>query len=79
VAVKHHLIEVLERLLAPIRQRRQELARDPDFVMRVLREGTARGGLKRAWRRWRGRAAQGRSSRRLRQKVKGVVVHGHSP
>ena len=43
VAVKHHLIEVLERLLAPIRQRRQELARDPDFVMRVLREGTARG------------------------------------
>ena len=43
VAVKHHLIEVLERLLAPIRFRRQELARDPDFVMRVLREGTERG------------------------------------
>ena len=43
VAVKHHLIEVLERLLAPIRRRRQELARDPDFVMRVLREGTERG------------------------------------
>jgi len=43
VAVKHHLIEVLERLLAPIRLRRQELARDPDLVMRVLREGTERG------------------------------------
>ena len=43
VAVKHHLVEVLERLLAPIRRRRQELARDPDFVMRVLREGTERG------------------------------------
>ena len=43
VAVKHHLIEVLEGLLAPIRRRRQELARDPDFVMRVLREGTERG------------------------------------
>ena len=42
VAVKHHLIEVLERLLVPIRRRRQELARDPDFVMRVLREGTER-------------------------------------
>jgi tryptophanyl-tRNA synthetase len=43
VAVKHHLIEVLERLLAPIRLRRQELARDPDLVPRVLREGTERG------------------------------------
>ena len=43
VAVKHHLIEVLERLLAPIRLRRRELARDPDLVMRVLREGTERG------------------------------------
>jgi len=43
VAVKHHLIEVLERLLVPIRLRRQELARDPDLVLRVLREGTERG------------------------------------
>jgi tryptophanyl-tRNA synthetase len=43
VAVKHHLIEVLERLLAPIRLRRQELARDPDLVPRVLGEGTERG------------------------------------
>jgi tryptophanyl-tRNA synthetase len=43
VVVKRHLIEVLERLLAPIRSRRRELARDPDFVTRVLREGTERG------------------------------------
>ena len=43
VAVKHHLIEVLERLLAPIRLRRRELARDHDLVTRVLREGTERG------------------------------------
>jgi tryptophanyl-tRNA synthetase len=43
VAVKHHLIEVLERLLAPIRARRRELARDPERVMRILREGTERG------------------------------------
>jgi tryptophanyl-tRNA synthetase len=43
VAVKHHLIEVLERLLAPIRHRRRELARDHDLVARVLREGTERG------------------------------------
>jgi tryptophanyl-tRNA synthetase len=43
VAVKHHLIGVLERLLAPIRHRRRELARDHDLVTRVLREGTERG------------------------------------
>src|SRR5262249_24470127 len=43
VAVKRHLIDVLERRLAPIRSRRRELARDPELVTRVLREGTERG------------------------------------
>ena len=43
VALKHHLIDVLHRLLAPIRARRQDLARDPERVMRILTEGTQRG------------------------------------
>jgi len=30
----------LQDLLAPIRARRAELARDPDYVLDVLREGT---------------------------------------
>jgi tryptophanyl-tRNA synthetase len=43
VAVKRRLIEVLEVFLGPIRARRNELARDPAAVERILREGTARG------------------------------------
>jgi tryptophanyl-tRNA synthetase len=43
VALKHHLIDVLHRLLAPIRARRQDFARDPERVMRVITEGTERG------------------------------------
>jgi len=43
VALKHHLIDVLHRLLAPIRVRRQDLARDPEQILRILREGTERG------------------------------------
>ena len=43
VAVKRRLVEVLEAFLAPIRIRRNELARDAAGVERVLREGTARG------------------------------------
>jgi tryptophanyl-tRNA synthetase len=43
VALKHHLIDVLHGLLAPIRARRQDLARDPEQILRILREGTERG------------------------------------
>ena len=43
VALKRHLIEALEHVLAPIRARRHELARDPGAVARILREGTERG------------------------------------
>lgn len=42
VAVKRHLEEVLQDLLAPIRRRREELARDPGQVLDILRAGTAR-------------------------------------
>lgn len=38
--VKHRLVEVLLAELGPIRARREQLARDPEYVMRVLKEGT---------------------------------------
>jgi len=43
VALKHHLIDVLHTLLAPIRARRQDLAHEPEQILRILREGTERG------------------------------------
>ena len=42
VSCKKRLIEVLENLLVPIRSKREELAKDPDAVMQILKEGTAR-------------------------------------
>jgi len=38
--VKKYLYEVLDAQLAPIRQRRQEAAKDPGAVFAILREGT---------------------------------------
>jgi len=43
VALKHHLIDVLHTLLAPIRARRQDLAHEPEQILRILQEGTERG------------------------------------
>jgi tryptophanyl-tRNA synthetase len=40
VAVKRRLDGILQTLLAPIRERRAALARDPDYVRDVLRQGT---------------------------------------
>ncbi|MCK9907828.1 tryptophan--tRNA ligase [Microbacteriaceae bacterium K1510] len=40
MAVKRRLEALLQDLLAPIRERRAALARDPDTVLDVLREGT---------------------------------------
>lgn len=42
VAVKRHLAEVLNAALAPIRERRNELAQHPSRVVEILREGTRR-------------------------------------
>jgi tryptophanyl-tRNA synthetase len=39
--VKRHLEDVLQALLAPIRERRARYAADPAFVMDVLRRGTS--------------------------------------
>jgi tryptophan--tRNA ligase len=40
VAVKKYLIEVLDQILAPIRQRRAELAKDPQAVYDILKRGS---------------------------------------
>ncbi|KAF2991979.1 tryptophan--tRNA ligase [Methylocystis sp. MJC1] len=40
VALKQRLVDVLETLIAPIRERRAALARHPDDVLDVLRQGT---------------------------------------
>jgi len=40
VRVKKRLDEVLQEFLKPIRERRQELAKDPDEVMKILKEGS---------------------------------------
>ncbi len=42
VTCKKRLIDVLENFLGPIRAKREALAKDPDAVMRVLKEGTDR-------------------------------------
>ncbi|AXX53499.1 tryptophan--tRNA ligase [Acinetobacter baumannii] len=38
--VKKRLEGVLKELIKPIRERREELAKDPDYIMDVLRQGT---------------------------------------
>ncbi|CAM2156398.1 Tryptophan--tRNA ligase [Pararobbsia alpina] len=40
MVIKRRLEEVLQNLLAPIRERRAELAAQPDYVFGILREGT---------------------------------------
>ena len=40
--VKKRLDDVLQALLAPIRERRRAIARDPGYVLQVVRHGTAR-------------------------------------
>lgn len=42
VAVKNYLVEVLEDFLAPIRNKRKELEKDPAQVMKILKQGTER-------------------------------------
>lgn len=38
--IKKFLNEILQELLAPIRERRKELAKDPDAIMKILYDGT---------------------------------------
>ena len=41
--VKRRLDDILQALLAPIRERRMALARDPGYVLDMLRQGTMKG------------------------------------
>ncbi len=40
--IKRRLAQILQTLLAPIRERRAALAREPGYVLDVLRQGTLR-------------------------------------
>lgn len=40
MTIKRYLNEVLQDYLAPIRERREEFAKDPEFVMNILKEGS---------------------------------------
>ena len=40
VVIKKRLIEVLEKLIKPIREKREELAQNPEAVMKILEAGT---------------------------------------
>jgi tryptophanyl-tRNA synthetase len=40
VVIKKRLTQVLEKVIAPIREKRAELAKDPRAVMKILNEGT---------------------------------------
>jgi len=46
VVIKKRLSGILQELLAPIRQRREEFAQDPAAVMQIIKEGTARTRVK---------------------------------
>ena len=39
VAIKNRLIEVLEKIIAPIRQKRLELEKNPEKIMEILKQG----------------------------------------
>ena len=43
MVLKRRLTSILQATISPIRERRADLARDPDFVMDVLRSGTTKG------------------------------------
>jgi len=45
VAVKKYLIEILEKILAPIREKRAELAKDPAAIYEILRQGSEKANV----------------------------------
>ncbi|MBV6566874.1 tryptophan--tRNA ligase, partial [Acinetobacter baumannii] len=47
--VKKRLEGVLKELITPIRERREELAKDPDYIMDVLRQGNDKKSLIHIW------------------------------
>lgn len=45
VVIKKRLIEVLEKVINPIRSNREELAKNPEKVMKILEEGTQKARI----------------------------------
>lgn len=45
VVIKKRLINILENLINPIRTKREELAKNPDVVMKILEEGTKKARI----------------------------------
>ncbi len=45
VVIKKRLINILENLINPIRTKREELAKNPEEVMKILEEGTSKARL----------------------------------
>lgn len=45
VVIKKRLINILENLINPIRKKREELAKNPKEIMKILEEGTAKARL----------------------------------
>jgi tryptophanyl-tRNA synthetase len=46
VEIKKRLIEILEGIIAPIREKREYLARDPKAIMDIVHQGTRRAQKK---------------------------------
>ncbi|MBU1102836.1 tryptophan--tRNA ligase [Patescibacteria group bacterium] len=46
IKAKEYLFEVLEDLLAPIREKRKEFAKDPAQIMKIIKKGTAKANEK---------------------------------
>jgi tryptophanyl-tRNA synthetase len=42
IEIKKRLIQILEDLIAPIRAKREELIKNPEIVMKILKDGTTR-------------------------------------
>jgi tryptophanyl-tRNA synthetase len=42
VKVKRHLNDIMQALLTPIREKREQCAKDPGTVMQILKDGTAK-------------------------------------
>lgn len=45
VEIKKRLIDILENLIKPIRTKREELAKNPEEIIKILEEGTAKARL----------------------------------
>lgn len=45
VVIKKRLIEILEKLISPIREKREKLSKNPEIIMKILEDGTNKARL----------------------------------